>query len=106
MINGARFLRNDMSMVVEEIRETEAEHKRLQEDPDDIPVLQLRNIDFAYGPVQVLFDVHLDVRRGETLALLGTNGAGKSTALRVIRGLGVPSLVAAARGAVAFFRFE
>ena len=39
-------------------------------------MLQLRNIDFSYGPVQVLFDVHLDVRRGETLALLGTNGAG------------------------------
>jgi ABC-type branched-subunit amino acid transport system ATPase component/predicted MFS family arabinose efflux permease len=91
MINGARFLRNDMSLVVEEIREMEAEHARLQSDPHDIPVLQLRNIDFSYGPVQVLFDVHLDVRRGETLALLGTNGAGKSTVLRVISGLGVPS---------------
>ncbi len=91
MINGARFLRNDMSLVVEEIRELEAEHRRLQDNPGDIPVLQLRNIDFAYGPVQVLFDVHLDVRRGETLALLGTNGAGKSTVLRVVSGLGIPS---------------
>jgi ABC-type branched-subunit amino acid transport system ATPase component len=91
LINGARFLRNDMSLVVEEIRELEAEHRRLAENPDDIPVLQLRNIDFSYGPVQVLFDVHLDVRRGETLALLGTNGAGKSTVLRVISGLGIPS---------------
>jgi ABC-type branched-subunit amino acid transport system ATPase component len=91
MMNGARFLRNDMSLVVEEIREVEAEHRRLQENPDDIPVLQLRNIDFAYGSVQVLFDVHLDVRRGETLALLGTNGAGKSTVLRVVSGLGIPS---------------
>jgi ABC-type branched-subunit amino acid transport system ATPase component len=91
MINGARFLRNDMSLVVEEIRELEAEHKRLQQNPGDIPVLQLRNIDFAYGPVQVLFDIHLDVRRGETLALLGTNGAGKSTVLRVVSGLGIPS---------------
>jgi len=54
-------------------------------------VLQLRNIDFSYGPVQVLFGVHLDVRRGETLALLGTNGAGKSTVLRVVSGLGIPS---------------
>ena len=53
-------------------------------------MLQLRNIDFSYGPVQVLFDVHLDVRRGETLALLGTNGAGKSTVLRVVSGLGYP----------------
>jgi ABC-type branched-subunit amino acid transport system ATPase component len=91
MINGARYLRNDMSLVVEEIRELEAEHLRLQQNPGDIPVLQLRNIDFSYGPVQVLFDVHLDVRRGETLALLGTNGAGKSTVLRVVSGLGIPS---------------
>jgi ABC-type branched-subunit amino acid transport system ATPase component/sugar phosphate permease len=91
MMNGARFIRNDMSLVVEEIREAEAEHQRLLADPDDLPVLQLRNIDFSYGPVQVLFDVNLDVRRGETLALLGTNGAGKSTVLRVVSGLGIPS---------------
>jgi ABC-type branched-subunit amino acid transport system ATPase component/predicted MFS family arabinose efflux permease len=91
MMNGARFLRNDMSLIVEEIREAEAEQARLAADPEHIPVLQLRNIDFSYGPVQVLFDVNLDVRRGETLALLGTNGAGKSTVLRVVSGLGVPS---------------
>jgi ABC-type branched-subunit amino acid transport system ATPase component len=53
-------------------------------------VLQAANIDFSYGPVQVLFDVNFEVARGETLALLGTNGAGKSTILRVISGLGVP----------------
>jgi ABC-type branched-subunit amino acid transport system ATPase component/predicted MFS family arabinose efflux permease len=91
MINGARFLRNDMSLIVEEIREAETEQERLRANPDDIPVLQLRNIDFSYAAVQVLFDVNLDVRRGETLALLGTNGAGKSTVLRVISGLGIPS---------------
>jgi ABC-type branched-subunit amino acid transport system ATPase component/predicted MFS family arabinose efflux permease len=91
MMNGARFLRNDMSLIVEEIREAETEQQRLRANPRDIPVLQLRNIDFSYGTVQVLFDVNLDVRRGETLALLGTNGAGKSTVLRVISGLGIPS---------------
>jgi ABC-type branched-subunit amino acid transport system ATPase component len=53
-------------------------------------VLQLANVDFSYGPVQVLFDVNFEVRRGEVYALLGTNGAGKSTILRVISGLGVP----------------
>jgi ABC-type branched-subunit amino acid transport system ATPase component/predicted MFS family arabinose efflux permease len=91
MMNGARYLRNDMSLIVEEIREVEAEHERLRANPDDVPVLQLRNIDFSYGSVQVLFDVNLDVRKGETLALLGTNGAGKSTVLRVASGLGIPS---------------
>ncbi|HEY2429361.1 MAG TPA: ABC transporter ATP-binding protein, partial [Acidimicrobiales bacterium] len=54
------------------------------------PVLQVADVDFSYGPVQVLFDVGFEVRRGEVLALLGTNGAGKSTILRVVSGLGVP----------------
>ncbi|MCY3577023.1 MAG: ABC transporter ATP-binding protein, partial [bacterium] len=40
--------------------------------------------------VQVLFDIGFEVRQGESLALLGTNGAGKSTVLRVVSGLGVP----------------
>ena len=62
-----------------------------------VPVLQVRNLDFSYGKVQVLFDIDFDVHEGETLALLGTNGAGKSTLLRVISGLGV-----AERGVVRF----
>ncbi|MHB8680508.1 MAG: ATP-binding cassette domain-containing protein [Acidimicrobiales bacterium] len=44
-------------------------------------------LDAGYGPVQVLFGVDLSVRRGEILALLGTNGAGKSTVLRAMAGL-------------------
>jgi ABC-type branched-subunit amino acid transport system ATPase component len=50
----------------------------------------VHGIDFHYGPVQVLFGVGFEVARGEVLALLGTNGAGKSTILRVIAGLGTP----------------
>src|SRR5206468_5983751 len=56
----------------------------------ELPMLQVRHLDFSYGLVQVLFDVNLDVRQGEVLALLGTNGAGKSTLLRAISGLGIP----------------
>lgn len=90
-INGARYIRSDLTLVVEEIKEEKAERDRMGADPSDIPVLQLRNVDFSYGPVQVLFDVELEVARGETLALLGTNGAGKSTVLRVAAGLAIPS---------------
>ena len=79
LLNGARHINQDLSLVVEEIREDKAENERMRADPDNIPVLQLNNIDFSYGQVQVLFDIELEVARGESLALLGTNGAGKST---------------------------
>jgi branched-chain amino acid transport system ATP-binding protein len=54
----------------------------------DAPVaLAFRSVDVAYGQVQVLFHTTLEVHRGETIALLGTNGAGKSTMLRTASGL-------------------
>src|SRR5690606_22038315 len=75
----------------------QAEQARVAANPGEIPVLQVHNLDYSYGPVQVLFDVNLEVRRGETLALLGTNGAGKSTVLRAVAGLGIID-----RGAIRF----
>jgi ABC-type branched-subunit amino acid transport system ATPase component/predicted MFS family arabinose efflux permease len=87
IIRGSRFIRNDLSLVVVELQEEMEEHRRQAGDPSSIPVLQLNNVDFSYGHVQVLFGVGLEVRRGEVLALLGTNGAGKSTALKVAAGL-------------------
>ncbi|OHV29183.1 ABC transporter [Pseudofrankia sp. EUN1h] len=91
LIRGASFVKNDLSLVVADLQEELAERDRQRTDPENIPVLQVNNIDFSYGNVQVLFDVAFDVRRGETLALLGTNGAGKSTILKVVCGLGTPS---------------
>jgi ABC-type branched-subunit amino acid transport system ATPase component/predicted MFS family arabinose efflux permease len=90
LMNGARFIKNDLSLVVSELLEEQDEHRKRTELGQATPVLQVADIDFSYGPVQVLFDVNLEVFRGETLALLGTNGAGKSTILRVISGLSVP----------------
>lgn len=55
------------------------------------PLLEVRDVSFSYGRMQVLFGVSLDVPDGSRVALLGTNGAGKSTVLRVISGLGAPS---------------
>jgi len=54
-------------------------------------MLSVRNLDVAYDGVQVLFDVSLDVDEGEIVALLGTNGAGKSTVLNAISGLVTPT---------------
>jgi ABC-type branched-subunit amino acid transport system ATPase component len=90
LMNGARYIRNDLSLVVEELLEEKDEHEKRFVQKTAVPLLQLANIDFSYGPVQVLFGVDFEVQKGETVALLGTNGAGKSTALRVISGLAVP----------------
>jgi ABC-type branched-subunit amino acid transport system ATPase component len=53
-------------------------------------LLQLDAIDVSYGPLQVLFDVSLDVEEGQTVALLGTNGAGTSRLLKAAAGLVAP----------------
>jgi ABC-type branched-subunit amino acid transport system ATPase component len=90
LAQGARFIRRDMLLVIEEFEEERAERER-RESGAEVPVLQVHNLDFSYGSVQVLFDIDLEVEQGETLALLGTNGAGKSTLLRCISGLGTPS---------------
>ena len=50
-------------------------------------LLELRAIDVAYGDVQVLRGLSLEVHPGEIVTLLGSNGAGKTTALRAICGL-------------------
>lgn len=53
--------------------------------PDDI-LVELRGVGKRYGPVRALEDVSFTIRRGEVHALLGENGAGKSTAMRVVKG--------------------
>lgn len=50
-------------------------------------MLETRNLAAWYGQTQALFDVSITVRPGEVLALVGTNGAGKSTTVKAILGL-------------------
>jgi branched-chain amino acid transport system ATP-binding protein len=54
------------------------------------PVIEVENIDVFYGVSQILFGVSLSVNQGQTVALLGRNGAGKSTTLKAIAGLVAP----------------
>ena len=50
-------------------------------------MLQVDNIDVAYGDVEVLHGVSLDIQDGELVAVIGANGAGKTTLLKTISGL-------------------
>src|SRR3989440_1330289 len=59
--------------------------------PGGTVALRLEDIRASYGPSEVLFGIGLEVADGEIVALLGTNGAGKTTVLRVISGLLKPS---------------
>jgi branched-chain amino acid transport system ATP-binding protein len=60
-------------------------------------VLALNNLETYYGQVYALKGINMEVRRGEIVALLGGNGAGKSTTLKTIS-----SLVPATSGSVIF----
>ena len=55
--------------------------------PSSAPALAVEEIRASYGPLQVLFDTSLWVGHGEMVALMGPNGVGKSTLLKVIGGL-------------------
>src|ERR1700759_4181180 len=51
------------------------------------PLMKATGVDPGYGTMQVLWGVDLDVRAGETVLLLGANGAGKTTFLKSLVGL-------------------
>src|SRR3954447_8907836 len=55
------------------------------------PLLAVENVSAAYGPFRSLFGVSFTVDEGEAVALLGTNGAGKTTVARVCTGLVPPT---------------
>ncbi|KVL40472.1 ABC transporter ATP-binding protein [Burkholderia sp. MSMB1835] len=60
-------------------------------------LLKLEHLDTFYGPVQVHFDVNVEVGRGQIVSLLGGNASGKSTTMKLILGLMRPK-----RGVVRF----
>ncbi|HEY3943457.1 MAG TPA: MFS transporter [Acidimicrobiales bacterium] len=74
--SARRFVDDDIerALRVEAARESDA-------------LLYCQGVDASYGGVQVLFGVDFEVQRGEMVAVLGTNGAGKSTFLKTVTGL-------------------
>jgi branched-chain amino acid transport system ATP-binding protein len=53
-------------------------------------MLSVKNLDLYYGDAQALSDVSLDVGKGEIVAIVGANGAGKSSLIRCIAGIEAP----------------
>ena len=62
-----------------------------------VPYLSLAGVNAHYGRAHILFDLDLHVQQGEVLALLGRNGAGKSTTMKTVIGM-----VRATAGQIAF----
>jgi ABC-type branched-subunit amino acid transport system ATPase component/MFS family permease len=94
--SAGRFVADDTQQAADNLVMT-AELGKARLEANKRAVLVVRDLDVAYGPVQVLFGVNLELDEGEIIALLGTNGAGKSTLLRAISGLVPPQ-----RGAIFF----
>lgn len=55
------------------------------------PILALKGVNKSFGPIDVLHDINLELHAGEVLCLLGDNGAGKSTVIRLLSGVHKPT---------------
>src|SRR5687767_2947666 len=55
------------------------------------PILELREVNKSFGPIDVLHGISLKVHAGEVLCLLGDNGAGKSTLIKTLAGVHKPT---------------
>jgi branched-chain amino acid transport system ATP-binding protein len=60
-------------------------------EPVAAPLLELRAVDAGYGPFRAVFGISFTIEPGQVLALLGSNGAGKTTIARVCSGLVAPT---------------
>ncbi len=79
-----------IDMDVERLDPTHVEVEHRTDADGRLVLLETKDLTVSYDGVQVLFGVDLKVREGEIVALLGTNGAGKSTTLNAICGLVEP----------------
>ena len=58
---------------------------------ESVIMLRLENIHTSYGPIKAIRGIDMEIRKGEIVSLIGSNGAGKSTCLMTISGILTPS---------------
>ncbi len=85
-VSAQRFVKRDIEQATKTLETAVSLREELSETGEQA-LLMCRDVEVAYGQVQVLFGVNMEVRKGEIVALLGTNGAGKSTMLKAISGI-------------------
>jgi ABC-type branched-subunit amino acid transport system ATPase component len=105
LMNGARHIRHDLSLIVEELLEEQEEQRKRAAEGARTPVLQLANIDFSYGTVQVLFDVNFEIHRvrlnGRNITYVAPESRARMGIVQLPGGKGVfPSLTIAQNLAV------
>ncbi|MGJ5621155.1 ABC transporter ATP-binding protein [Sulfitobacter sp. MF3-043] len=89
-LGGVSGLWQVAAAALERIKELMDAPIRLKEPANPVPVptgqldVELRNVDLAYGDVKVLDDISLSAAAGETTALVGASGAGKSTIFNIL----------------------
>ena len=59
--------------------------------PGGTPLLEIKDVRSSYGSIEALHGVSIDVHKGEVVSLIGSNGAGKSTALKCLLSLAAPT---------------
>ena len=54
-------------------------------------IISIKNFAMTFGKTEVIKDLSFDVQRGETFGLLGSNGSGKTTTIRALLGIYIPT---------------
>lgn len=64
---------------------------QITQDSQDLPIIKVRHLSKIFGDFAAVDDISFEVQKGEIFGFLGANGAGKTTAMKILCGLSLPS---------------